>query len=383
MPASTDAVACVPAGGGRRRGAFTLVELLTVMVVLSLLAAILLPSLNQAFELAYATLCRRNLKCLAQTMHGNSPDNPLTLPETTSWTHYAVQYGSAELLRCAKDDREFANEPVDLSDVYILQYNHAHQWEAASVQAMIDWMNGGSTAVDPGSQIWVMSNRPSSNGFHAFNALVPDIVSRRPNLCSRWLPDPATVPDNQYIILVYDDCGIRVVFEDLVTIHSIDGEKDGVHSSGSGFYCNSSHYLVKGQITSLDNSKPDPEDACPTVKTLQHLTGANYVDIVDPPVVLGGPRASYGMNGQIEPGKFGPQQLMLMDADRTELDMLQADWFDHVRARHLGKVNVTDVSGAVCTMTPERLLDEYRLLLRRRDGGRSLWGRYASPGTRD
>jgi len=369
----------------RTAAAFTLIEVLVVIAVIALLAAILLPTLDLAFEHAYATMCRRNLKCLAQAMHGNNPESGLTVPSPAqgAWIGAAVEYGSEDILICKKDDERERCE-VDLSKVHIVQYNHNHQWEAVSVQVLLDWMNGETVAVDPGAQIWVMSGRASSCGIHSFNTLWEDIPSRRPNLCARWLPDPATLKDNQYIMLVYDDCGIKLTIEDRVLIESIDGEKDGVHRpNSSSYYCNSSHYLVQGDITLMDDSKSDPEEGMPGVKQLMHLTGANYVNIVDPPVMLGGGKTSYGMNGLIEPRKFGMQQLMLMDANRPELEVGRPNWQKHIKARHLGRVNVVDVSGCVRIMSPGELQYEYLLLEDQGSQSTSLWNRHACPGLRD
>jgi len=54
------------AGGGRRRGAFTLIEVLVVVAIIALLVAILLPSLSRAREMSRRTICLHNTKMLGQ-----------------------------------------------------------------------------------------------------------------------------------------------------------------------------------------------------------------------------------------------------------------------------------------------------------------------------
>lgn len=54
----------------RRRAAFTLIELLTVMAIVGILVAILLPALDIARESARSTACRNNLREFGVGLHG-------------------------------------------------------------------------------------------------------------------------------------------------------------------------------------------------------------------------------------------------------------------------------------------------------------------------
>ena len=90
--------------------------------------------------------------------------------------------------------------------------------------------------------------------------------------------------------------------------------------------------------------------------------------------VLGTDRASYGMNGLIEPKRFAAQQLMLMDANWTHLDVTQVAWMDHIKPRHMGKVNVVTVGGSVRSMTMTELRDQYMLYQEGGPDSGSPWG---------
>jgi len=61
-------------------GGFTLIELLVVIAILALLVSILLPSLQQAKELAQETVCLSTMRNLGMLMHYYSQDNNNRLP---------------------------------------------------------------------------------------------------------------------------------------------------------------------------------------------------------------------------------------------------------------------------------------------------------------
>lgn len=83
----------------RRRVAFTLVELLVVISVISILASLLLPALSRAKVRASQTSCLSSMRQIGIAMHMYADDNAGFLPTTThggetnaSWIHLLAPY---------------------------------------------------------------------------------------------------------------------------------------------------------------------------------------------------------------------------------------------------------------------------------------------------
>ncbi len=70
----------------RKRKGFTLIELLVVVAIIALLVSILVPSLQQAREMAKRAVCATNLKsiCLAMNLYAGDFDNTLPAIQLSS-----------------------------------------------------------------------------------------------------------------------------------------------------------------------------------------------------------------------------------------------------------------------------------------------------------
>ena len=121
----------------RRMRAFTLVELLVVIGIISVLISILLPALNQARQAAISLTCQSNLRQVMQAIHMYANENKGILPHTygnqgdgdlngTYWTvqiapflginrgndqgvyYHALEYGKPNALDCPVPNSEAA-----------------------------------------------------------------------------------------------------------------------------------------------------------------------------------------------------------------------------------------------------------------------------------
>ena len=97
----------------RRAAAFTLIELLTVIAVIGVLAAILIPAVGKVRERAHQTQCVSNLRQLAVAATMYASDHKGDYPALNGETEGAPQVPWFEQLRPYIDD-EASRQSIEL-----------------------------------------------------------------------------------------------------------------------------------------------------------------------------------------------------------------------------------------------------------------------------
>ena len=321
--------------------AFTLVELMVVLSILALLVTIFVPYFSQVFEVAYATMCRRNLKGIGDLLH--TSENPdMTVPTPDNWVGTVIgRGGGEEILHCVSDTEALGvevrcdNGMEALQDIYILQF-HSGSTTDYDVSYLPSILGAGGPAIqDP--QIW--AKYPAGGVDDA-----PIADADRP-WTSGSIP---TLAENQAFIGVDNDSAILITFEEGRVLIECWTPIDQEYSR---------HFLMQGAGTPVhplaDGQDPSDEDD----KELLRMWSRDYqqIDPRSPYGVPMGGRTSYGMNGLIEATNWGPGQFMLMDANQTRIDVGTSNYEDIleevVQPRHLGKANVSTVDGSVRPMS--------------------------------
>ncbi|MCK4293286.1 MAG: type II secretion system protein [Planctomycetes bacterium] len=108
----------------KKRGAFTLVELLVVIAVIALLMAILMPALQKVRRMGRATVCRSNVRQWGLIFHLYAQDNESKLPQSIAggsltaqeayWIVSTLSYYKAKDIRMCPSTKVIRG-PVDRS----------------------------------------------------------------------------------------------------------------------------------------------------------------------------------------------------------------------------------------------------------------------------
>jgi hypothetical protein len=310
------------------------VELLVVIALIALLAALLVPSFTTIGEHTRELLCRNNLKELAGILHQGT-DGDGILPTANRWFSHITHRKFGELMICPDDNRddEVDDNPDDMSDLYIVQ----NCTMFSNLQDVIDM---GRSLED--NQILV--NPPGIAGDHGWNP-----------------PDPN---GNQTLICIDDDAAVMITAGDSTVIESID-------PPGDGGLCGSEHWVclddgrpnwrneVTAVLQSVRNTSRSAADTADT-RVVMRLTGRRYADIIEQPYTVGTQRASYGMSTAVDSVSPRSGQLMLVEYD-TSIVRLRGNFTDideSLRARHFGRANFVSTDGHVGSKTTGELEQE-------------------------
>lgn len=93
----------------RSAKAFTLLELLIVIAIVGVLAALLVGVCLRAKAKAHQTSCRSNLRQLAFAMRMYLDDNSGRFPTTPGWTKNLLPHVTGQIMQCPSDPRPPGN----------------------------------------------------------------------------------------------------------------------------------------------------------------------------------------------------------------------------------------------------------------------------------
>jgi prepilin-type N-terminal cleavage/methylation domain-containing protein len=309
------------------RGAFTLAELMVVISIIALLAAMLVPTFSQVFHQARRVLCANKLEKIGQAYHGYNAkaqiDANADRVTASSWTGQVLNWmgDSGEILICPESDpKTVAGGPITMDELQTLVLlSHGHnRW--TNVMEDTEYTLGCGLPED-----WPVGIQNRS--MH-WEVLAKSSSSFKIALEDSWQDNP---PDRPYkdLVLQFDFVkeGVRVTYlsEGTGSFHyALKYANGDVILEGMGEGVNGKNFGMSALIQSL------------------------Y-------------KTSYGMSS-VADRIHGPKNVVLvLDYEKAVADCAGdepgdlMDWQTLVAPRHRGKVNVLLESGAVKTFYPTQI----------------------------
>lgn len=322
------------------RSAFTITEMLVVLVIMTLLVSMAMPTYQGVRSRANTTVCETRLRSLAEAYHGRRSDRFLTnrLPfEAEVWARELKPYltNNINAYRCPEDKDAVAGLP----NVRIAAKPYGNFAYYLDVVTAYPFWNEytGATCPGGGAGVWRLSNEQ-------YQAIAPSI--REGYNITAQLPqyDPGPNP-NVYWYLFED----QRYGEDLFATGDKDYEdiilRFEEYPDGSVDV-----YVTKG-YTIFDFDLVGPDDV-----VYENVTGNN----AGPFEFDGVGYISYGMNWQADETMAPTMRRILLvdyEEDLCEVggELGGGDWDILHAPRHRGRVNVAFASGAVETMDPTEI----------------------------
>ena len=334
-----------------RSSGFSLVELLIVLAMLALLAAIVLPTAQHALALSRRAMCKANLRSLTMAMFIAGGSETQTgrsfaeLPMSVDWDLRLFRRGAGKYMTCVSAPEHKVSLRTSLADVYVRQ-------------------DGQGSAITEGvacSNLYDVLELGEIND-HQLHYLYQDRSNGNEWDWVQDLNDGQELQENQAFVSIATCAAFLITFTDSYIQFKPLGHAPNWNSG-------SSHWVVQG-----DDEEEWKDDI------LVQLTGVGQPIAFPPVKIKAFGETDYGMNSLAPIQAPQPRQLLLLEYSKptvwlsaeTGVDEPFDDDMDNgeVIERHLGKSNVALVDGSVRSMTKTELETEFNLL---GTGAESMW----------
>ena len=332
---------------------FTLSELLVVVSIIGLLAAIVAPVLSRGFDFARRVKCASNLYHLGQAYHLRmndkhaDPNNPNPISPNV-WVSNLQPYledANDETIVCPDDtDPNFGTIDVGLQIWVSEERDVPTEYATELFNVYPYWLEG--SCPDPGPGIWKLNNE-------MFETFKSEFVGSQ-DYAPSWLPryTPGADPKSWWLVIEEGrlnggGAGSDFDYNDLL-IHVTQKENGDLEATFERTWYWASYALIM----------PDGE----MIGGKDESLGA----AITGPITLGkAPKTSYGMNWQAPRMPNGTEHVLMLDYAREAVRIgggatQHEVWEETVEPRHAAqsKVNVLFNNGSVKCMDPDELNPE-------------------------
>jgi len=336
------------AGAGGRRGGYTLVEVMVVIAIIIILVSMLMPFMDGMRERGYVSLCQNNLEKISQALATSSSGAGGRRPTDAGWVLAATAYGSKEILVCPKGSYRGGSSSVEITgDVKV-------------VPAPDICKPSSNPALEDNKIVWMFQERQA---YPLPSSVTVDIVNpgRYDNNYNR---QPGTIAAGTTVdchFLHYDPVGSQnasttgqvIKFSDeilgIICVSSTLDASDAVLGSPGTVYgtgVGSRGFENNAEMVSLSDDRRS---------FLIHQFHSTYpgeeVRILTRP----GGQASYGVNNKVLAVMSKPEQIYIVEYERSQVNIDDPKWTAYTAPRHFGRSNALMVNGSVRLLSKEEL----------------------------
>ena len=346
-----------------RRKAFTLVELLVVIVILGMLLALLVGGIQSAHEHAIYTQCKWNLHQLWQALQVNETPG---FPDPKGWTLTVSETEAAPCLACPKNiyaTSSGSERPSGLNVELIAPPPSVEYGKIENDTQILYFIERVNYTLPESVTVDISEPGDYLGGFTKTSTTIP--AGTLVNSTFLFYDPAQTSPTDRrdtsgWITMSNKILGVICVNNSLNKTDAVLGRPGTIYPTNVG---NRGLEAIAGDRDHVALKDDRRTFVFVYISTL--LAQENVRILTEG---SGAEGSSYGMNNQIKSTGSSPGQILLLEYGRSTVDVdgLNADgksedddFYNEVAPRHFGLVNVLFVEGNVESFSPEEIDPRY------------------------
>jgi type II secretory pathway pseudopilin PulG len=331
---------------GGRRGGYTLVEVMVVVAIIIILVSMLMPFLDGIRERGYVSLCQNNLEKISQAMGTSSSNAGGRRPTDAGWILAATAYGSKEILVCPKGSYRGGSSSVDLTgDVKVIPPPDMGKFST-------------NPAIESNKTIWMWQERQA---YSLPSSVTADIVNPG-RYDNSYNSNSGTIPGGTVVdcyFLHFDPVGSTntstggqvIKFSDeilgiICTSGALDATDDVLGDPGTAY---SKGVGARGFENNAEQVTLSADRNSFVIHNFSSSYPGEEVRILTRP----GGQASYGINLKVNDTMANPDQIYIVEYERSQINIDDPKWSAYTAPRHFKKSNALMVDGSVRLLSPE------------------------------
>jgi len=336
--------------------AFTLVELLVVLFIITLLLLIVAPIMNQAQEHGYQTICQGNLEKLSAAIRVPGATGSYSLPSPEGWLGAVVGAGAKASLRCPKGSYRIAGcsvsvvpNVVEIEPPMSTVFNDLEDNKLIrGFRERVCYKLPTNVTVDISEPGRYSKNYAKTSKVIPAGTLINCFFLHFDSIGGQSAQSSGQLSFDSEIL------GVIVTDESLDATDKVLGARGTTYETGR----NNRGFENNAEIVVLEQDRRTF-----TIERFKISFPGEEVRILTRAQGWGGDEkdrgCSYGMNNQVNERLPRMGQILLVEYDQPVVDIDGREYDDDfellLAPRHFGRANVLHVNGSVKLMWPDEL----------------------------